>query len=221
MAGLAVNRAASLVLLLALAGCTSAAVTTTPASPVTPVSSAASTQPPSARPFSSPASHTATASPAATAGAALHAITDEGQVTYNVTLHAGQCHARDSGRLPDPACTPGSYDPKVTQASIRSTICMKGWTATVRPPASQTDLAKFNVAYPAYSIPAGTVSELDHLIPLELGGSNDITNLWPEVGKIPNAKDPVENDLKADVCAGEMTLAAARAAIARDWLTVP
>ena len=142
-------------------------------------------------------------------------------MTYSVSLRPGQCHVRDSGRLPDPLCTPGSTDAKVTQATIRSTICMKGWTATVRPPASQTTRAKFSVAYPAYDIPTAATSELDHLVPLELGGSNDITNLWPEVGPVPNVKDPVENDLRADVCAGEMTLSAARLAIARNWQTAP
>jgi hypothetical protein len=151
----------------------------------------------------------------------LQQIADEGAVTYSKTLSPGQCHARDSGRLPDPACTPGSTDPAVTQATIRTTICVRGWTATIRPPASETGALKLTVAYPAYGIPQGTVSELDHLVPLELGGSNDITNLWPEAGHIPNAKDPVENDLRADVCAGELTLAAARAAIAADWETVP
>jgi hypothetical protein len=152
---------------------------------------------------------------------ALHAITDEGYVSYSRTLSPGQCHLRDSGRLPDPACTPGSVDPLVRQATIRTTICRPGWTSRVRPPASQTHHAKYGVAYPAYDIPVAATSELDHLIPLELGGSNDITNLWPEPGPVPNAKDAVENDLRADVCAGEMTLRTAQLAIARDWRTVP
>ncbi|MGW4529241.1 hypothetical protein [Amycolatopsis sp. NPDC004378] len=41
--------------------------------------------------------------------------------------------------LPDPACTPGALNPDVTQASIGSTICVSGWTATIRPrPATPT-----------------------------------------------------------------------------------
>lgn len=151
----------------------------------------------------------------------LAAVADEGRVTYSVTLRSGQCHARDDGRLPDPACTPGSLDPRVTQASIGSTICRAGWTATVRPPASATDRAKHDVAYPAYGIPAATPSELDHLVPLELGGSNDITNLWVEVGRVPNVKDAVENRLRAEVCAGRVSLAAAQLAIASDWEAAP
>ncbi len=161
-----------------------------------------------------------TATPAPVAGG-LQQIADEGTVTYTLIPAPGNCHARDSGKLPDPRCTPGSADPAVTQATIGSTICVRGWTATVRPPSAETTALKHDVAYPAYSVPPGTVSELDHLVPLELGGSNDITNLWPETGPVPNAKDPVENDLRADVCAGQLTLTAAQQAIAADWETVP
>lgn len=151
--------------------------------------------------------------------AGLAQIADEGHLTQSVTLTPGECHAR--GQLPDPACTPGSVDPAVTQATIHSTICVTGWTSTVRPPSSQTSAFKYDVAYPAYGLAPGTTSELDHLVPLELGGSNDATNLWPETGTIPNPKDSIENDLRADVCAGEMPLAIAQAAIAADWQTVP
>jgi hypothetical protein len=174
--------------------------------------------PPGSASAPAPAPSTAALIPAASG---LQQIADEGTVTYSKTLNPGQCHARDGGHLPDPACTPGSTDPAVTQATIRTTICVRGWTATIRPPASETTALKHGTAYPAYGIPQGTVSELDHLVPLELGGSNDVTNLWPEAGAIPNAKDPAENDLTADVCAGELTLTAAQAAIAADWETVP
>ena len=52
------------------------------------------------------------------------------------TFHGHRSY-RDRGQLPDPRCTPGSIDPYVTQADIRSTICKTGWTGTVRPPESQ------------------------------------------------------------------------------------
>jgi hypothetical protein len=162
-----------------------------------------------------PATVVTTPAPAGT----LRPVADEGKVTYSVTLTPGECRTRDAGTLPDPHCTPGATDPKVTQASIRVTICARGWTATVRPPDSQTSHAKFTIAYPAYSIGPGVTSELDHLVPLELGGANDITNLWPEAGKVPNSKDPVENALHTAVCAGKVTLAAAQAAIAANWHT--
>jgi hypothetical protein len=147
----------------------------------------------------------------------LARIADEGQVTYSVQL--AHCQTRADGQLPDPRCTPGSVDPAITQANIATTICRSGYTGKVRPPESETSRAKFDVAYPAYRIPAGAASELDHLVSLELGGSNDITNLWPEVGTVPNPKDKVENALRRAVCDGRVTLAAAQRAIAANWMT--
>lgn len=151
------------------------------------------------------------------AGTGLKRIHDPGRVTYSI--HLRSCHTRDHGRLPDTSCTPGSVDPAVTQATIRSTICRPGWTKRVRPPESQTEHAKYDIAYPAYHLPGGAPSELDHLVPLELGGSNDITNLWPEAGRVPNPKDKVEDALRHAVCEGRVSLVAAQNAIASDWLT--
>jgi hypothetical protein len=149
-------------------------------------------------------------------GHGLKKVHDPGRVTG--TLH-GHCSYRDSGQLPDPRCTPGSVDPAVTQANIGSTICRSGYTKTVRPPEAQTERFKFEVAYPAYGDPHSRKTELDHLVSLELGGSNDAANLWPESPATPNPKDKVENALNDAVCSGRVTLAAAQAAIASDWLT--
>src|ERR1700687_1954524 len=44
--------------------------------------------------------------------------------------------------LPDPKCTPGAVDPSVTQDNIDSTICVSGYTKTVRPPVSVTEPQK-------------------------------------------------------------------------------
>ncbi len=152
----------------------------------------------------------------ASSGHGLKKVHDPGRVTG--TIH-GHCGYRDHGQLPDPRCTPGSIDPAVTQADIRSTICKSGYTKKVRPPESQTERFKYDVAYPAYRTPGSERTELDHLVPLELGGSNDATNLWPEYPPTPNPKDKVENTLNAAVCDGRITLAAAQDAIASDWLT--
>jgi hypothetical protein len=64
--------------------------------------------------------------------------------------------------------------------------------------------------------------EVDHFIPLELGGSNDITNLWPEPYSAPGAheKDHVENYLHEQVCNGSMALGDAQQMIANDWYAV-
>jgi hypothetical protein len=146
----------------------------------------------------------------------LKQVHDPGHVTGTIP---GQCAYQDAGQLPDPSCTPGSIDPAVTQADIRSTICRPGYTKTVRPPESQTEAFKFDVAYPAYGVPRAEKTELDHLVSLELGGSNDATNLWPESPPTPNPKDAVEDALHAAVCSGRVSLAAAQTAIASDWTT--
>jgi hypothetical protein len=160
---------------------------------------------------------TAVSAPAlASTSHGLKKVHDPGRVTG--TIH-GRCSYRDRGKLPDPGCTPGSIDPAVTQGNIRSTICKRGWTATVRPPESQTQRFKYGVAYPHYGVPSWERTELDHLVPLELGGSNDATNLWPETPPTPNPKDKVERVLNRAVCGGRVSLAAAQLAIARDWLT--
>jgi hypothetical protein len=157
-----------------------------------------------------------TAQADSSSGHGLKKVHDPGRVTG--TLH-GHCSYRDHGQLPDPRCTPGSIDPAVTQANIGSTICRSGYTKTVRPPEAQTEKFKFDVAYPAYGDPDSKKTELDHLVSLELGGSNDAANLWPESPATPNPKDKVENALNDAVCSGRVTLAAAQAAIASDWLT--
>src|SRR5713226_10375703 len=83
--------------------------------------------------------------------------------------------------LSDPKCTPGSTDSAVTQANIDSTICVSGYTQTVRPPVSVTEPIKIERMH-AYGFTDSLSNyELDHLIPLELGGATaDIRNLWPE-----------------------------------------
>src|SRR5262245_34240655 len=82
--------------------------------------------------------------------------------------------------LPDLACTPGAIDSRVTEANIRSTICRRGYTTTVRPPLTVTDLIK-RERMAAYGLTgqAQKSFELDHLVPLELGGApEDRANLW-------------------------------------------
>ncbi|MFC1401631.1 MULTISPECIES: hypothetical protein [Streptacidiphilus] len=126
--------------------------------------------------------------------------------------------------LPDPTCQPGAYNPDVTQSTIASTICVSGWTATVRPPTSYTDPLKVTqIAQYGYTDTSTADYEEDHLVPLELGGApRDVHNLWPEPRygtKTATTKDGVETKLKNAVCKGTVTLAAARSAIAKNWTT--
>lgn len=138
--------------------------------------------------------------------------------------YPGSCKA--VGKLPDPKCTPGSVDPAVTQATISTTICRAGgYTKTVRPPASNTDPVKTS-SMKAYGEAPGTrgTTELDHLVPLALGGSDDVSNLWPEPSDEPghgvnNSKDALELALNKAVCSHKIPLDAAQNAVAADWTT--
>jgi hypothetical protein len=70
--------------------------------------------------------------------------------------------------------------------------------------------------------PAGAY-EVDHLVSLELGGSNEIANLWPEAATPKpgfHEKDRVENYLHTQVCNGSITLKQAQIEIATNWLNV-
>ncbi|MGZ8686987.1 MAG: hypothetical protein ACXWZP_01020 [Gaiellaceae bacterium] len=107
--------------------------------------------------------------------------------------------------------TPGVLNPDVTQATIGQTICVKGWTRTIRPPSSYTtDLKRKHMR--DYDR-AGSISDYqeDHLISLELGGHpTDPRNLWPEPYPRAAEVDQEENRLNDLVCSGEISLADAQ-----------
>jgi len=135
----------------------------------------------------------------------------------------GTCHYRAAAHgevLPDPDCTPGAVNPKVTPDTLASTICRGGYTKSIRPPAAITDAEKrANAASYRYT-GALADAEYDHLIPPELGGDpNDPRNLWVEPEASPTPKDAVGHKLHQRVCEGAVLLAAAQQAIATDWTT--
>jgi hypothetical protein len=122
--------------------------------------------------------------------------------------------------MPDPHCTPGAVNPAVTEATINQTICVPGYTKTIRLPESITEPEKLaSMAAYGHADRSPSDFEYDHLVSLELGGAvNDPRNLWPESGASPNPKDSVENTLHRMVCAGQIPLAQAQHIIATDWL---
>ena len=114
---------------------------------------------------------------------------------------------------------PGAADPRVTQANIQQTICMRGYTKTVR----SVNAASKRAVYARDHVTNHRSVEVDHDISLELGGSNEIANLWaqpyePRPGA--HEKDSVENFLHAQVCNGSVTLTEAQRQIATDWVSV-
>jgi hypothetical protein len=107
--------------------------------------------------------------------------------------------------------TPGVVNPDVTQANIRSTICRRGWTSTIRPPVSYTNELKRKQMRQYGETGPLTGYQEDHLISLELGGHpTDPRNLWPEPYPRAREVDAIENELNAQVCQGSLTLAEAQ-----------
>jgi len=107
--------------------------------------------------------------------------------------------------------TPGVLNPAVTEATIGSTICRRGWTRTIRPPVSYTnDLKRRGLLAYRLRGPPSAYQE-DHLISLELGGHpTDPRNLWPEPYPRAAAVDLQENELNAQVCSGRLSLGEAQ-----------
>ena len=117
--------------------------------------------------------------------------------------------------FPDPDVTPGDVFP----VGIAE-VCVSGYATRVRNVSTSTK----NAVYAEYGIVTHTTGqyEIDHLIPLAIGGSNDIRNLWPQPAEPRpcfHEKDRLENKLRALVCAGSVDLATAQHAIATDWYT--
>jgi hypothetical protein len=134
-----------------------------------------------------------------------------GVVFLNLPVRTTGCAA--SNGLPDSRCTPGvTFDVGLEQ------ICAPGYLDSV-PSVSE---ALQRRVYAAYGVTSHVVGQyqIDHLVPLELGGSNDFANLWPEAANpYPGfrEKDVVENDLHRAVCLNQMPLAVAQSRIASYW----
>ncbi|VVM06166.1 HNH endonuclease signature motif containing protein [Methylacidimicrobium tartarophylax] len=117
--------------------------------------------------------------------------------------------------LPDPKLTPGDTFPVG-----RADVCVPGYSKKVR----NVPIALKREALRRYGVPLGDRRdyEIDHLIPLALGGSNSIRNLWPQSRKTSpwNAgkKDFLEDRLHKLVCSGKVDLAEAQKAISTNWI---
>jgi hypothetical protein len=132
-----------------------------------------------------------------------------------VQTKTDNCRAADG--LQDSSCTPGSIFSDVT----KDQICIPGYSKSVR----NVPESKKKQVYNEYGIASHTAGEyeVDHLISLELGGSNDIANLWPEPAEPTpgfHQKDKVENYLHQQVCNGAMSLQDAQEIIRSDWRQV-
>jgi hypothetical protein len=117
---------------------------------------------------------------------------------------------------PDGRCSPGAYYSKLTG----SVICSASFhTSSIRnvPQAEKYAVEReYGMAPRLY----GSTLEIDHIVSLELGGSNEIANLFPEKANARpgyHVKDRLENRLHDLVCSGQMNLRSAQRQIAKNW----
>jgi hypothetical protein len=106
---------------------------------------------------------------------------------------------------------PGAFDPAATYAAV----CTAGYARSHR----RVPYRLRDAVYAAYGLPRGhrTGYVIDHFVPLELGGTNDRANLWPQTRAEAKRKDLDEGRLRAEVCSNALSLDSARAEILRLW----
>jgi hypothetical protein len=151
-------------------------------------------------------SQSSTASPGATFGP---------EPNWGVATKTTDCQA--SGPIQDKACTPGD----IFHDATKEKICVPGYASSVRNVTQSTK----NKVYAAYGVKTHKTGqyEIDHLVSLQLGGSNEISNLWPEPATPKpgfHEKDRVENYLHDQICNGNISLREAQIEIATNWLAV-
>ncbi|HEY1498247.1 MAG TPA: hypothetical protein VGF88_01595 [Acidobacteriaceae bacterium] len=176
-----------------------------------------------------PASGTATGTCTTSCSIAGFAAKNHRTFGPHPTPTAGSCKIgkKNGYPMPDSKCTPGAINPTVTVAVLNNA---KFRTCCVRDKV-ESETAK-KVAYGWYGLTAPTnnvgqsmTCELDHLVPLELGGGDSMDNIWPQCG--PNAvtlnnryfkgKDLVEMYLAGQVKSGQMDLSKTQHGIATDY----
>jgi len=106
---------------------------------------------------------------------------------------------------PDPTCTPGAINPTVTLAVLKNLAFRTGCLRDCSRSATQkgTTYASYKIARPANNNGTNQICELDHVVPLEIGGADTLDNIWPQCGpknvalakRYFKEKDLVENYL--------------------------
>jgi hypothetical protein len=121
--------------------------------------------------------------------------------------------------LPDRRCSPGAYSSKLTKAVICASTFHTGPIRNV----PDSEKHQVEIEYGLQAKPYGSTLEIDHIVSLELGGSNDVANLYPEDATFANhapgyhVKDKLENAAHKAVCAGTLSLRSAQQQIASNW----
>jgi hypothetical protein len=129
--------------------------------------------------------------------------------------------------LPDPRCTPGGVNPATSSEILLNVSWRTRSVRNCKSSESEKHLTYFwyGIEKPFHNSHENQICELDHLVPLELGGADGLGNIWPQCGpdgvelhqRYFKMKDKVENYLAREVRAGRMPLESAQSSIASDW----
>lgn len=116
--------------------------------------------------------------------------------------------------MPNPLLTPGDV-----LAVAERDICVPGYSKKIR----NVPKAVKQEVFRRYAIlnPQKGQYEVDHLVPLAIGGSNSIKNLFPQAYQgtwNARIKDALENRLHRLVCSGKVNLSLVQKEIATDWI---
>jgi hypothetical protein len=117
-------------------------------------------------------------------------------------------------------------NPKLTPGAVRTTNTKQVCSTTTGQFRNTTLSMKKQVcaAYGLKDCPKESAIEIDHLISLEIGGADEVSNLWPQLATYPDGspgfhvKDKLENDLHRLVCSGKMKLTDAQSCIRSNWI---
>jgi hypothetical protein len=154
---------------------------------------------------------------APTTGSSSSAGTGSAQIGQTMLLEPRtKTQGCKRGPMPDRRCSPGAYYSGLTKAVICSGAFRTSAIRNVPDSEKHAVEEEYGMAPGSY----GRTIEIDHIVSLELGGSNDIANLFPEPGAGAasyHVKDVLENKLHDLVCSGALTLSAAQRGIASNW----
>ena len=139
-----------------------------------------------------------------------------GKILLFLLILSTAAYAEEKPIVPNRNLTYGAVDIDATLDKV----CTRGYSATKR----KVRVSTRNKVYTTYNVdPVRNYYEVDHLVSLELGGSNDIKNLWPQSYTTypwnARVKDRLENKLHKLVCEGKLDLATAQYEIATDWIS--
>ena len=134
------------------------------------------------------------------------------QVQANLPTVYTRCTTNPNYVCPNSTDTPGT----VTSES-NTILCDPSWHTSQERHVTEREKRDVCARYNQLVGCPGKGYEIDHLVSLEIGGSNDEMNLWPQPIDQARVKDIVENELHRKVCSGAMTLQEAQQGIAKDW----